>query len=494
MASKKSTVKINLPGGILSAGDLRTIVKAAEVVGVKEVQMSVRQQLYINLPHSKISEIVTELDNSGLFYEIDFDEYPNIVSSYVTDEVFNQPDWLTEGVYADVLDSFDYRPQLKINLVDSTQTLVPFFTGNINFISSAVPNYWHLFIRFPKVSVNYQWDGLIYTDDIAKLAKAIESAILANKELFYEKTNANGEFLQALIEREHNFAFRKTEEELEMPEFALPYYEGFNNYGKKIWLGVYRRDELFSIDFLKDICAICLKTKIGRIYTTPWKSIIVKGIEPEDQKYWSYILGKHQINVRHASNELNWQVEDLSAEGLTIKKYLARRFDSIDLKTHGLCFAIKTQPRTGLFGSVVIKKLHNVRKSKTKTSDRFDILYTPNFNANSKNYIVYKSRVLLTDMDEYLAELSRFYYEEKGLNNDFNQHFKIEEVKQEEDDELVEVYQCKECLSVYDVTYGDEIGDVLPGTTFNDLPDSYCCPICDAPKTSFVLTNLNFKL
>ncbi|MCO4294112.1 rubredoxin [Solitalea sp. MAHUQ-68] len=488
MASKKSTVKINLPGGILSAGELKTIVKAAEAAGVKEVQMSVRQQLYLTLPHSRIPDIVAELDNSGLFYEIDFDDYPNIVSSYVTDELFNQPDWLTEGVYADVLDSFDYKPQLKINLVDSTQTLVPFFTGNINFISSTTPHYWHLFIRFPKVSVNYQWEGLVYTDDISKLAKTIELSILDNKELFYEKANANGELLQSMVADKKEFAFRKANEELYLPEFALPYYEGFNGYGKKIWLGIYRRDELFSVEFLKDVCAICLKTKVGRIYTTPWKSIIIKGIEREDQKYWSYILGKHQINVRHASNELNWQVEDLSAEGLTIKKYLSRRFDSIDLKTYGLCFAIKTQPRTGLFGSIVIKKLHNVRKTKTKTSDRFDILYTPNFNANSKNYIGYKSRVLLTDLDEYLAELCRQYYEEKGLFNESAYDFKLEESKTEESEELRKVYQCENCLTVYDEVYGDELNNVAPGTAFDKLADSYCCPTCESSKTAFMLT------
>ncbi|MNS85362.1 Rubredoxin-2 [compost metagenome] len=424
-----------------------------------------------------------------MFHEIDFDEFPNIVSSYVADELFNHSNWLTEGVYADILDSFDFKPQLKLNIVDSSQTFVPFFTGNINFISSNIPNYWYLYIRFPKVSVNYKWEGLIYTDDIPLLTKTIEDIILNNKPLFYDKTTANGLVLQEKVEATNAFIYQNQTEELQFPDFSLPYYEGFNNYGKKVWLGIYRRDEVFSISFLKDICAICLKTKIGRVYTTPWKSLIVKGIERDDQKYWSYILGKHQINVRHASNELNWQVEDLSTEGLSVKKYLARKFDSTDLKTHGLCFAIKTQPRTGLFGSVVIKKLHNYRKDNAKSTDRFDILYTPNFNANSKNYIAYKKRIVLTELDTHLAELCRLYYEEKGLNDEFNNEL-IDDSKQEETTALKMVYQCKSCLSIYDEAYGDELNNITVGVSFENLPPDYCCPICENGKVNFVLTNI----
>lgn len=488
MARTKNIVKINLPGGILTAGDLRAIVKAAEFASVKEIQMSVRQQMYISLPGSRLGDFIRALDEASIFYEVDLDEYPNIVSSIVTDEIFNQPQWLTEGIYNDLLDSFDFRPQLKINLVDSTQTLIPFFTGNINFIASAVSNHWYLFIRFPKGSVNYQWQGLIYSEDIAALSKVIEEVILDNRHLFYDKTNANGPLLQEMVEVKKKMVYQLNYEELQLPAFALPYYEGFNNYGKKVWLGVYRRDELFSIEFLKDICAICLKTKIGRIYTTPWKSIIVKGIEQKDQKYWSYILSNHQINVRHAANELNWQVEDLSTEGLTIKKYLARKFDSADLKTHGLCFAIKTQPRSGLFGSIVIKKLHNVRKIRNKQTDRFDILYTPNFNANSKNYEVYKTRVSLTEVDFYLAELCKLYYNEKGLSDDFNNDLN-EELFLSEAETVKEAYQCMNCLSVYDDEYGDELNGIGPGISFQHLPASYCCAVCDAPKTDFVLIN-----
>ncbi len=489
MARQKNIVKINLPGGILSSGNLRTIVKACETALIKEIRLGSRQQLFIEVTDTKLDEFLQILLTHQISFETDQDDYPNILSSYVAHELFNIQNWLTEGVYVDILDSFDYKSKLKINIVDSTQTMVPFFTGNINFISSQIPNYWFLYIRFPKTAVNYQWKGLVYSEDISAISKEISEAILTDKQLFYDTNNANGELLQQKVEGKRDFFYQAINEELLLPAFNLPYYEGINKYDQKLWLGIYRRDELFPVEFLKDICAICFKTKVAQIYTTPWKSLIIKGIAIEEQKYWSYILGKHNINVRHAFNELNWQLEDLSAEGLNIKRHLVRRFDSIDLKTHGLCFAVKTQPRSGLFGSVIIKKLPNFKKGATKTSDRFDILYTKDFNPNSKEYIQYRSKVSLADLETHLISLSKFYFEQKGFNellgNDFREDQKTDQ------DVIVDktIYQCKLCFTIYDDIYGDEFNGIKAGTEFKNLPTSYCCPVCDSSLNAYIPVN-----
>lgn len=486
MAKQKHTVKINLPGGIISSGDLRTIIKACEAAQVKDVQMGKRQQMYLPVTGARLEELTSLLEEGNIFYETDLDEYPNIISSYFTHELFNGLNWLTEDVYADVLDSFDYTPELKINIADHTQTLVPFFTGNINFISSNIPNYWFLYIRFPKTTITYQWKGVVYTGDIASIAKKTEAVIHQDPQLFYDTANANGELLQEKVEFGEEFFYQDIVEDLQLPVFNLPYYEGINRYGQKLWLGIYRRDELFPLEFLKDICAICLKTKIGQVYTTPWKSMIIKSIDPEDKKYWSYILGKHYINVRHSFNELNWQLEDLSAEGLNVKRHLVRRFDSIDIKTNDLCFAIKTQPRSGLFGSVIIKKLPNFKRGQTRITNRFDILYTRDFNPNSKDYIQYKRKVAFADLEDHLIALSKFYYEQKRLQASFSNDLKVENYKSEQETVVFRiVHQCKLCFTVYDEVYGDETNGIIAGTCFDKLPASYCCPVCESNLDMF---------
>ena len=47
-------------------------------------------------------------------------------------------------------------------------------------------------------------------------------------------------------------------------------------------------------------------------------------------------------------------------------------------------------------------------------------------------------------------------------------------------------YQCSVCQYVYDPAEGDIEHGVLPGTAFEDLPDSWVCPQCGAGKDMFM--------
>lgn len=46
-------------------------------------------------------------------------------------------------------------------------------------------------------------------------------------------------------------------------------------------------------------------------------------------------------------------------------------------------------------------------------------------------------------------------------------------------------YVCTNCAYVYDPAKGDPLSHVPPGTAFQDLPDSWVCPICYAGKQAF---------
>jgi len=272
-----------------------------------------------------------------------------------------------------------------------------------------------------------------------------------------------------------------------LPNFALPYYEGFNKYANKTWLGIYRRDETFPVAFLKEVCLICLKTKIGQLYTTPWKSLIIKGIDTADRKLWDLVLGKYRINVRHASNELNWQVEDLSDEALTLKRYIIRHFDRDDVRTYGLCFAIKMGPKTGLFGSVIIRKKENESYNQRKALDRYDILYTRDFKPNSKEVVLFRKDVEKENLGVYLVSLCKYFYEQQDQQDNILHHIyrDEQEVAKEETKKKSIVHQCKHCFSIYDEEYGDEANNVPPQTPFSELANSYECSVCSAPKEDF---------
>lgn len=63
--------------------------------------------------------------------------------------------------------------------------------------------------------------------------------------------------------------------------------------------------------------------------------------------------------------------------------------------------------------------------------------------------------------------------------------FGIFEITSNKEDELMDRYVCTVCGYVYDPEEGDPDNGVERGTSFEDLPDDWTCPICGAGKDEF---------
>ncbi len=46
-------------------------------------------------------------------------------------------------------------------------------------------------------------------------------------------------------------------------------------------------------------------------------------------------------------------------------------------------------------------------------------------------------------------------------------------------------YRCTVCGYIYDPQKGDPVGNIKPGTSFEDLPDTWVCPECGVGKDMF---------
>src|SRR5436190_14688461 len=260
-----NTVKVNFKGGIISPGELYNILLAAARSGLLYVRFGLRQQLLFDVAIVEMKNITNDLDTLGINYEINKDEFPNIISSYPAEEVFITNTWLNEGVYKDIFATINYQPRLKINISDSNQSFTPLLTGNINWVASPTSShFWHLFIRFPKTNIVYEWKDVVHTNDVAAFSKNIEEVILQHRGKFHDNTSANGDELYEMIRRT-DFNIKAADGPVALAPFKLPYYEGLNNYNDKYWLGIYRRDELFSIKFLKEVCQLFLKTRTEQL-------------------------------------------------------------------------------------------------------------------------------------------------------------------------------------------------------------------------------------
>lgn len=476
-------IKINFRGGIISPGELLNILAAAEQCFIKDVSFGLRQQLFLEVDIELEFRLITALAALNIAYEVDADNYPNVMSSYPAEEVFINNTWLSEGVYKDIFDLLDYEPKLKINISDSNQSFTPLLTGNINWVAApGSSHFWYLFIRFPKTNTIFEWEELVYTNDVAKVSKQIERLIFKNKELFYDQATANGNALFELLGKE-NFNTQKAAFPAKLPAFNLPYYEGLNKYYDKYWLGIYRRDEMFSIEFLKDLCHLSLKTKLGQICATPWKTLMVKSIEEKDRPSWNALLEKHKINVRHAANELNFQVEDACKEALALKYYLLKNLHLEDMRTYGICIGIKTKKKTEVFSSILVRRRTILRIGKYSLFNVYDILCAKDFNPNERTGFVYSMGNPKFLLGEQLRRAIFSFYSHQLSNANVVTVKKPIEIAPKTKEETY-VHQCQHCLSVYDE---NELSESLKIFPFEDLPIDYCCPLCEAPKTDFLL-------
>jgi hypothetical protein len=405
-----NTIFINFRGGIIPPADLYNILLAVNKVKIRDVHFGLRQQLLIDMEHYSVDIFTAEMDKLEVAYEIDTIKYPNICSSYPAEDVFIGDSWLCEKIYKKVLDSIDYPPRLKINICDNNQSFTPILTGNINWVASpSLENFWHLIIRFPKTNVIYQWNMLCHTNDIASVTKTTEALILQHADKFIDQESASGDELFALF-TSHNWNLQEALTSVILPPFNLPYYEGLNRYNDKYWLGIYRRDELFAVSFLMKLCRLCMLTDITQMCSTSWKTILIKGIEEKDKEKWNLLLEEFQINMRHAANELNFQVEDNSVEALDLKTYLVKNLSMDDTRTFGICIGIKTRKKSEVFSSILVRRRYVIDFWGIRLFKVYDILCAKDFNPNERTGEIFSSSNPKLVLAEQLRRCILYYY------------------------------------------------------------------------------------
>jgi len=469
--------RVFIKGGVLSPSELKQIISYAESLGLDAIHFGSRQDIIF--PEHKINkEIDSQFQklSTGLISDL---TYQNILCSYVSADIFPSTSWLNGATYLYILESFKYQPKLKINISDPKQQLSPLFSGQLNFIASENEDYWYLNLRLPHWEASVYFPVLVYSWDISKIAKIIE-------ETYLDADDVDELFMLITNQTETNS--RTIETKLKVDFQPFPYYEGMNRMGiNEYWLGLYWRNNKYYLEFLNEFCDFCLDNRIGKICITPWKSFIVKGIPSESKLALEKLLGKSGINIRHSLLEMNWHLPVSDDEALALKKFIVRNFDQNDISTYGLTFGIANKDVNKIyFTSIVIEKntLPNIVKD-FEVRPTYNVLYSENFNPNTQKYLVYAQDVDKIELPGLLMELSKLYFEKLGDNEEENDTSKKQEKIIEK-----EVYQCTDCLTVYDAEFGDATANINPGTSFKEITSEYVCPVCEASKELFELVKI----
>ncbi|MEZ0129049.1 hypothetical protein AB9T88_04415 [Flavobacterium sp. LBUM151] len=212
--------RLIVKGGVISPGELLEVVNIAMDQGLESISFGSRQDIIFpkglqSLDKEKLGKhhFVFPNEESG----------NNIVSSYVSTDIFRNTSWLTGNRYLYILEQFKEQPKLKVNITDPKQQLVPLFTGHLNFIASEHEDYWYLYIRLPKWERMEVYPVLIYSWDIAQFYYEIEKIV--NEE------SCGIEMLFSLVSEALDTNNRTIDKPLHIPFYPFPYYEGMNRMG-----------------------------------------------------------------------------------------------------------------------------------------------------------------------------------------------------------------------------------------------------------------------
>ncbi|PKN73702.1 MAG: High molecular weight rubredoxin [Deltaproteobacteria bacterium HGW-Deltaproteobacteria-10] len=152
----------------------------------------------------------------------------------------------------------------------------------------------------------------------------------------------------------------------------------------------------------------------------------------------------------------------------------------------------------GLFGFKSgrdVNKLQNVKTKTGLTSVPIVLDYAIGYleaelmsELDCGTHTIFVGRVVDADVTGNEEPMTYDYYHKvKGGKASKNAPTYINEgtaVKQEQTTEAAR-YVCSVCGYVYDPVNGDPDSGVAPGTRFEDIPDSWVCPICGAAKAQF---------
>ncbi|MFN8347608.1 MAG: hypothetical protein U0X91_21570 [Spirosomataceae bacterium] len=451
-------LRISTPGGVVTPDELQRLAALSRQWALGKIEVGFRQDLLLHCTDTQLPALRQQLGRQGFATEAAAPAHPNIVSSVVAQNIFPQLSWLRSGDYLDILDSFDFQPRLKVNFIDPTQELIRPLTGELNFIASALPSFWYLAINFPDWDSTHVWPKLLDGEQAALWVKHIEARYFEHKANSGALPSFNA--LYEAVTARFPGRTRPIQKELKLNPKPYPHHEGIYRYNDRYWIGLYQRENEFEAFFLEALCRLCIDTKIGRLYPTPFKTFLIRDIPKETIYQWEKLLGLWGIHSHYSSLELNWQLPDADAAALRLKTELVDAFERTRIRTSSLSFSIG-QRNAETTSTIVIEPL-------SADYERFRIVHSPDFYIGNTEWETFAGDVARKNLPEVLRRLTLTYYEQLSTAKKDGITRTTSGGKPASDRKVM---QCQHCQTVAE--------------TEAPLPASYVCSVCDAPASDF---------
>ena len=486
--SGRVDLRVACPGGIIGTGALRTVAELSGAWGIDRLIIGHRQDLLVaGIPDSYVARFraavaplqVDRADALG---------HPNITSSAAACGIARGVPWLDAGIIQSILAGIGFRPSFAVNVADPQQDLLPLTSGLLNFLAADEVDAWRIAIaadhhprrgarapgRHDRVTLPY----LVPSEYVAEAVRAVEETVAGGE----PGSSQSSEDLAHAIRDRLGARLVHADAGGRAPPPEYGDYEGVRpmQSGSGYWIGMSSGTRAFRHRFLEELCMRAAQQGIGAVFTSCWRSLVLKNVAQEQLPEWRMLLGRHGVRVRHVDAALHWQVADRLPAARGLAATMISRLSRRAVVTSGLSFAVTDDPARHEV-AVAIQPLVDERLSFSRLRRRYAVRHREGFDRHNPGWLTFARRLRERDLAAALAALARRFYRDAGEPPASAPPPETAPPPEARSG----AWACAACGNEYDPAYGDPLGEVAPGTAFAALPSGWRCPVCDAAPADY---------
>ena len=463
-------VKMPSVGGRIAVNTLSKAVKLGLKHQLECVWFSARQEVLFALSSEQEATQFTQALNQ-MHITVGTNDARNMVTSLPANDIFPKRSWLHSGNYTEIVQSFEHKPRLTVAIVDPRQDFIPIMDSELNFIAAEKVDYWYLYLCLGDASKPpFIWPDLIDSKSIASLSRQIEAQVALGK--------SEHELVEILAENAdiHTAPYDSIPAPIQQNH---PQYDGFFRVGDVHWLGIYHVGQRMPLLKLEHLLSVCQSQNIDYIDLSTWGSLLIKNLKRADLDEWNRYLGLNNLNIGPAYHELNWKLDPFNLEHHALKIKVNEALQKAGLRTWGLSLGVASETRR-IRPSILIR----VHPQKLLGRQRYDLYHAKHFNPVNGEYVLFDGNMVQQDLISNLKGLIAQYQRHMRIKVEPTQVLQRPDKKAERNKAIV--HACTVCLTQYLPELGDPEHGIAAGTAFIDLPNEYCCPVCEGNKGVFV--------
>ncbi len=473
MAKRNASMIYQSQGGRISFGLLRELAECALVHGAGTVALGGRQEIILNGIVPDAHRHVRHIIGSRLAEHQP--RRPNIVTTRAVCARAHRTGWLSEGSYDTVLEKFRSAPLLAIDIVDPQQDYVPLFCGDVHFLATPEPDFWMVYLNEGNQPNRVSISRPIHSADIADVVSLIQ-------EIHVEHNDFNLPLLQTRLEE--RFGDRLKAHDVATPPFPTQTRPlvGFvlDPKNDTYSLGISVQLRSLSSAFLVDLSLLADRFGLATAHISTWKSLLLHGIPRTERIAFEKLLLRHRIDLfpgawsqvcvnqwahsalapyaRKLIGTLNETIPHVGSLGISLVTADKRAFPDTPIIVHA-------EPARGALSFL-------------RPRYRFSLFGREDFGRHSPTLLSYGRNITASALAEQVIALIDRYSESEGA-------YRSTAGNRKRPTRTLHAHRCVSCGTEYSELYGDPISNVSAGTPFIELPDAWCCPTCEAPRSAF---------